>query len=134
MISVEQLPEENAVHYKVERAFAKFHCAAMDYKLNPLIRLNGTLDLVDYNSSIEAKFAFNTIPSPDGSNRELANVTMYDVVTNLDPDPRNVDFFINGTATAKALDSLFPVLKYAIKKPLEKLISYEVVLNAVPEI
>jgi len=121
------------VHYKVERAMAKFHCVGVDITLYPLIRLNGSLDLVDYNSSIEAKFGFDTIPSPDLiNNRELANVTMYDVKTVL--DPHDVDFTINGTALAMALESLLPVLKYAIKRPLEKLISVEVVEYGVPEI
>ena len=46
---------------------------------------------------------------------------MYDVVTWL--DPKDVDFTINGTAIAKAIEFLLPVLKYAIKGPLEKLIS-----------
>lgn len=37
-----------------------------------------------------------------------------------------MDFTINGTAIAMALESLLPVLKYAIKGPLEKEISYQV--------
>lgn len=57
---------------------------------------------------------------------------MYDVVTWL--DPKDVDFTINGTAIAKAIESLLPVLKYAIKGPLEKLISAQVIFYGNPAI
>jgi len=55
---------------------AKFHCDSMDIKLNPLIKLSGSLDLVDYNSEISARLNFSTIPSPDNNdqiNRDLVN-------------------------------------------------------------
>lgn len=121
MISIRISPETNAVYYKVAGAMAKFHCNHFEVKLNFFVKASGTLDLVDYNSDISAGLGFDTIMSQDGSPRQLVNGTFLDVTTWL--DPKRVDFTINGTAVAKALESLLPVLKYAIKGPLEKLIS-----------
>jgi hypothetical protein len=121
MISIQISPETNSVFYKLEGGMAKFHCEHFDVKLNFLVKASGTLDLVDYNAGISAGLNFNTIMSPDDSDRQLVNGTFLNVTTWL--DPKRVDFTINGTAIAKALESLLPILKYAIKGPLEKLIS-----------
>lgn len=121
MISIMISPETNSVFYKLEGGMAKFHCEHFDVKLNFLVKASGTLDLVDYNAAISAGLTFDTIMSQDGSDRQLVNGTFLNVTTWL--DPKRVDFTINGTAITKALESLLPVLKYAIKGPLEKLIS-----------
>lgn len=81
--------------------------------------------MVDYNCKVTGGGKFTTIPSPDGTNRTLAS--FIDVGVSVWMDPRDVDVTINGTAIAKGLESLMPVLVYAIKGPLEKEITLLIV-------
>lgn len=94
--------------------------------------MNGKLDVVDYNSRVSSGVLFDTINSQDGSPRLLPNVTLTNVSTWM--DPKRVEITVNGSVIAQAFETLMPILKYAIKKPLEKEISHLIVTLGTPVI